>query len=234
MNQYFKEARSWADDCFGQMEKSRNRYKVAFLSAMGFSAIAIGAVAVLSSWQTVVPLVVHHYDNGVVTVEQGNESNLPASKAQTESDLVRYVQHRESFDTSSFRSQFNLVSLLSNNQVAGEYHREQARNSKESHVKTLGATVRRETHVYSIHFLDSLAGNDNDIKKDHQNLAEVIFSIKDIDKDNGRIIQTAHHTALLSWRYIGMPASPEDRWQNFNGFEVTRYTKQARVVEASR
>lgn len=230
MNQYFKEARSWADDCFGQMEKSRNRYKVAFLSAMGFATLSLGVIATLASWQTVVPLIVHHYDNGIVTVNQG-ESNLPASRAQIESDLVRYVQHRESFDTSSFRSQFNLVSLLSNSKVASEYHREQARDSKESHVKTLGAQIRREVHVYSIHFLDSLASNDNDLHKDHQNLAEVVFSCKDIDKDNGRIIQTTHHNALLSWRYTGLPNSPEVRWQNFNGFEITRYTKKARVVE---
>jgi len=198
MNQYFKEARSWADDCFGQMEKSRNRYKVAFLSAMGFATLSLGVIATLTSWQTVVPLIVHHYDNGIVTVNQG-ESNLPASK---------------------------------NSKVASEYHREQARDSKESHVKTLGAQIRREVHVYSIHFLDSLASNDNDLHKDHQNLAEVIFSCKDIDKDNGRIIQTTHHNALLSWRYTGLPNSPEARWQNFNGFEVTRYTKKARVVEA--
>ena len=48
LNEYFKRARSWADDQFGRLEQSRNRYQAAFLSAMGFN-VSFRRVCVTSS-----------------------------------------------------------------------------------------------------------------------------------------------------------------------------------------
>nr|WP_265185078.1 hypothetical protein [Legionella pneumophila] len=37
---------------------------------------------------------------------------------------------------------------------------------------------------------------------------------------------------MISWRYTNPPDSPETRWKNWDGFEVTRYSRQTRLMEA--
>ena len=75
-----------------------------------------------------------------------------------------------------------------------------------------------------------MLANEQDIHKDHQSLAEVVFTLSDTDKTSGKTTST-HYNAMISWQYTNPPDSPETRWQNWDGFEVTRYSKQLRSVE---
>ncbi len=226
---YFKKAATWADDTFGAMEQSRNRYQVAFVMSMGLNVVALISVCVLANMQTLVPMMVHHYEQGVTTVEPLTLVNAPLNKAQIESDLAHYLTHRESYDISSYRAQFDLVNLLSSDPVAAEYSREQDRNVKDAPIKQLGATHMREVHIYSINFLDNADLNANDLPKNHHNLAEIVFTRTDIDKATG--LKTAHHyNALVSWVYVTPSTNPDARWKNWDGFRVTRYSRETRNV----
>ena len=229
LTDYFKKARTWADDNFGRLEQSRNRYQAAFLAAMGFNLIALTTIAILANYQTVIPMLVHHYDNGVTTVEPIAEP-APINRAQVESDIARYIQHRESYDVSSYRAQFELINLLSDNTVAKEYLIEQNKSNPDSPLKLLGNNIKREVHIYSINFLDSLLANEHDVHQDHQALAEVVFSLIDRDKATGKSTIT-HFNTLIAWRYTNPPNSPANRWKNWDGFEVISYKKQPRIVE---
>lgn len=226
---YFNRARTWADDNFSQLQQSRNRYQLAFLCAMGLNVTAIIAVAVLAHIQTLVPLMVHHYDNGVTTVEPLTHANAPLNKAQVESDIVRYITNREAYDTNSYRAQFDLIELLSASQVGNEYLREQDKSNAAAPINTLGANATRHVHVYSINFLDGLMLNERDLPRNHQNVAEVVFTLTDVDKEHGTSIQH-HYNALISWHYTTPSTSPAIRWKNWDGFQVTRYSKQIRNV----
>lgn len=228
---YFKDAKTWADDTFGKMEQSKNRYQAAFLAAMGVNVATIAVIGMLAHVQTVVPMLVHHYDNGITTVEPIKPDYAPKNRAQVESDIVRYIQHREAYDVSSYRAQFELVNLLSANMVAKEYVTEQSKANTSAPIHVLGNDKKREVHIYSINFMDSMLANQSDIHKDHHALAEVVFSLIDTDKLTGKQTQS-HFNTLISWRYTNPPASPETRWKNWNGFEVTRYSKTPRVVES--
>ncbi len=230
LNAYFKRARSWADDQFGHLEQSRNRYQAAFLAAMGFNLVSLGVIGMLAHYQTVVPMLIHHYDNGVTTVEAMSSEHTPINRAQIESDIVRYIQHREAYDVSSYRAQFELINLLSDNTVEKEYLSEQDKSNPTSLIRLLGNHVKREVHIYSINFLDSMLAHEKDIHKDHHSLAEVVFSLIDIDKFTGKTSQS-HYNSMISWHYTNPPTSPQNRWHNWDGFEVTRYSKQPRHVE---
>lgn len=230
LNDYFKRARTWADDNFGRLEQSRNRYQAAFLVAMGLNIVSIGIIGVLSHYQTIVPLLVHHYDNGVTTITPIKQNKAPHNRAQVESDIIRYIEHREAYDVSSYRAQFELINLLSDNTVNREYLAEQDKSNPSSPIRVLGNNIKREVHIYSINFLDSLFENEHDIHKDHHMLAEVVFSLLDTDKMTGKTTWS-HFNAMISWRYINPPESPQMRWQNWDGFEVTRYSKQPRNKE---
>lgn len=226
---YFNRARSWADDNFSQLQQSRNRYQLAFVLAMGVNIAAIIAVATLAHIQTLVPLMVHHYDNGITTVEPLTQTNAPLSKAQVESDIVRYITNREAYDTNSYRAQFDLIELLSASQVSNEYLREQEKSNVDAPINILGAHSSRQVHVYSINFLDALIFNEHDLPRNHQNVAEVVFTLNDIDKEHGTAIEH-HYNALISWQYTTPSTSPAIRWKNWDGFQVTRYSKQIRNV----
>lgn len=228
-NDYFKRAKTWADDHRGRLEQSRYRYQAAFLAAMGLNVLSLVVIGILAHYQTVVPLMVHHYDNGVTTVESLQQKAV-LNRAQVESDIVRYIEQRESYDASSYRMQFELIHLLSNNTVAHEYLAEHDKSNPTSPIQLLGHTGKREVHIYSINFLDTLLENEKDIHKDHHNLAEVVFSLTDTDKVTGKNTQT-HYNAMIAWRYSTPPASPEARWQNWDGFEVIRYSKALRSME---
>lgn len=230
LHHYFKQARTWADDNFGRLEQSRHRYQTAFLTAMGMNFVSLIVIGVLAHYQTIIPLLVHHYDNGVTTVEPIKAEKAPLNRAQIESDIARYIQHREAYDVSSYRAQFELINLLSDNVVAKEYLSEQDKSNASAPIHLLGNTMKREVHLYSINFLDSLLMNQQDIHKDHHPLAEVVFSLIDTDKMTGKTTQT-HYNAMISWRYKTPPDSPETRWLNWDGFEVTRYSKQTRLED---
>ncbi|MBA2648295.1 MAG: type IV secretion system protein [Legionella sp.] len=226
---YFNEAKSWADDMYGNVEQSRNRYKCAFLGAMLVNGLALIAVASLAQIQTLVPLMIHHFDNGVVTVEPLKSGNAPLNKAQVESDIIRYITTRESYDVSSYRSQYNLITQLSDEVVLTEFGQEQDKSSKESPINSLGATGERLVHVYSINFIDNSVFNETAIPKDHHNLAEVVFTLTDKDKLTGHQTEK-HFNALISWEYTTPSKAPDVRWNNWDGFMVTRYSKQLRNI----
>lgn len=228
---YFNQARSWADDNFSQLQQSRNRYQLAFVLSMGVNISASIAVAVLANYQTLVPMIVHHYDNGVTTVETLTKANAPINKAQVESDIVRYITNREAYDISSYRAQFDLISLLSNGNVGNEYLKEQEKSNQDAPINALGTNVSRQVHIYSINFIDAQLFNEKDIYKDHHNLAEVSFTLRDTDKAGG-IPKESHYSALISWHYIAPSKSPAERWQNWDGFQVIRYNKTIRNVQS--
>ena len=230
LNDYFKQASTWSDDHFGRVALSRKRYQTAFLLAMGLNTVALVVIAMLAHVQTLVPMLVHHYENGVTTIEPLAQRHVPVNRAQVESDIVRYIQYRESYDASSYRAQFELINLLSANTVAQDYLAEQHKSNLTAPIRLLGQTGMREVHIYSINFLDTMLANEKDIHKDHHALAEVVFSLIDVDKATGKRTESQYN-AMIAWRYTTPPASLETRWQNWDGFEVTRYSKQPRNVE---
>ncbi|MDF1931655.1 VirB8/TrbF family protein [Legionella pneumophila] len=85
--------RSWADDQFGQSNNRKTATKPHF-PAMGLNVVALVVIGMLAHYQTVVPMLVHHYDNGVTTVEPIENKVTPINRAQVESDIARYIQYR--------------------------------------------------------------------------------------------------------------------------------------------
>jgi len=111
---YFVEARSWADDMYTAAIISRNRYKLAFFVAMGLAVLLTIAINGLIPMQHMEPLLVNHYEDGRVSVQPMKQPYSPTNQAQVESEIVRYVINRESYDPSSYDTQYSLINLMSN------------------------------------------------------------------------------------------------------------------------
>ena len=227
---YFELARSWADDYYTVMRASRNRYRLFLAITVALCFALVMAIVPLAHNHEYVPLLVHHYDSGVVSVDQANKHYVPESQAEVESELVRYIVNRESYDPTSFSEQYQLVTLMSDRTVARDYHQAQNSDDQSSLIATLGNQFVRSVKIQSVNFLDKENLNQKEKHhQDHKNLAEVNFIVTDKNVKSGKEIQTPY-VAILSWSHEGIPNDPETRWMNWNGFTVTHYQRNQRTL----
>ena len=227
---YFQTAKGWHDDYYTTAVASRNRYRLAFYVAMGLAVLLSLSVASLVPAQRLVPIAIHHYADGDVDVAPITNPHPPTNLAQTESHIVRYIQNRESYSADSYDVQYKLVMLLSNEAVAKQYVREQSVDNQTSPINTLGRKATKLVHVESVVFLDNeSAPNQVDDHVQHHNLAQVNFRVSVKEKD-GNHRKTVPLTALVGWTYHGIPSDPNKLWQNWDGFQITRYQLQQRSL----
>lgn len=224
----FGDAKTWADDYYAQAVVSRSRYQLLSFFALGLAGLLTIAIIIMMPLKKVVPLEINHYEDGYVSVTPINDTKAPRNKAQVESELVRYVTARESFSFNSYPMQFSLVNLLSSSQVSSDYIEKQDAKNKSSFLNTLGEKATRNIHIDSVNFLD----RENWVDKQHpqiphKNMAQVDYSVT--TRHAGSITRTGY-SALISWKYRGIPNSPKERWRNWDGFTVTSYQNNQRNI----
>jgi len=229
-NSYFVRAKSWADDIYTETIASRNRYRFALIwSACLISSLLI-IITILLPLEHTELVVVHHSDSGTVWIEPLHKSYAPKKQAEVESDIVRYLINRESYNATSYHQQYSLVNVLSFPAVAKQYMQSQSLSNKNSDVNRFGNSGTRTVHVENVVFLDNVSLNRADRKsRKHHNLAQVNFVVTNHNKLTGKTTRRPL-LALISWVYRGTPSDPESKWRNWDGFAVTRYTVEQRNV----
>lgn len=196
----------------------------------GISAILLCSTLSLVHTHEYIPLLVHHYESGAVSVEPVKQHYAPKSQVEIESELVRYVVNRESYDPASFSESYQLVHVMSDNNVARQYAEDQNAEDKRSFIARFGDKTIRVTHIESVNFLDNEELNQTEKGgKHHKNLAEVNFIVTDKDSHGGSTKRTPY-VAIISWTHAGIPEDPEIRWMNWDGFVVTSYHVNQRTV----
>lgn len=223
---YFQHATEWAADRYGLLENRLYQCKCALTISGGLNCLLVIAIMILASNQSLVPMLVHHYDNGVITIDQVEEKQAPINKDQVKSDIAKFIINRESYDISSYHHQFELMGILANQSVAEDYEKEQTHHNPNAPINRLGDTGSRQVHIYSIDFLDKFVNSKKDTER-HKNLAQVVFSVSEKDRATGRV-KAQQYSALVSWRYLKPSDNPQERWLNFDGFQVVRYNKSIR------
>lgn len=228
---YFQLARHWADDYYLATETAKNRWRAACLYGfVPLTGLLLLLLTFLVPAQKIQPLLVNHYENGVVEVTPIQSQNYPKNRAQMESELVRYVVNRESYSAASYNEQYSLVNLLSDSRVAEQYMQAQSAKNKTAPINTLGNKGYRSVKVESVVFLDSADQNQtDDSSTKHSNLAQVNFTVTDHDPATGAT-SSVPLTALIRWEYRGTPKDPALLWKNWDGFTVTSYQLQQRNV----
>jgi type IV secretion system protein VirB8 len=205
---YFQLASSWADDYYALIQASRNRYRIAFLSAMTLSVLLVVAIIILMPLEHFEPLIVHEYQDGVISIEPANLKNFDPNQAMIESEIVRYVIAREAYDPVSYQVQYRLVELMSNHVVSQQYRDEQGKDNPDAVINKLANKLTREVRVESIML--------------HKDFSQVNFTIIDVDKSSKQR-KSVPLVATIVWEYRGIPKNPKDRWDNWDGFTVTDY-----------
>lgn len=221
IDHYFQKARTWAEDVYVEAIASRNRYRFAFLWSLVIISLSLTGFVFLLPLQHTQLIIIHHEDDGTIWVEQMQQKKLPVDRSQIESDIVRYVVNRESYSAFDYDHHYELVNLLSNAEVAKEYRRTQNAENPDSFIDKFSHRIIRSAHVQNIIFLNK------DLKHP---LVQVNFTVTDRDRMTGLLKKHAS-LALLSWEYRGTPKDSHSKWLNWDGFTVTHYSVQQRMLE---
>ena len=220
----FKQAASWADEVVGLREENLNRYRIGFYSSVVVNVLLAISLSFVASQETIQPMMVHHYANGIVNVEPVSNQAMPVKQSETEADIARFIRNYFSYSLASFEQQYKEVELSSNDEVFRAFDDMQSIKSPDSPINLLKDRVDREVKLYSLDFLDSASlqpeGKMEAKSHFHSNLAAVVFSIVDTVRATGAK-QERVYRAKVSWDYQKPSDDPSERRFNFNGFIVT-------------
>lgn len=236
---YFSQAKSWANDFYTAAILSRNKWRALslFIQTPIIILLLICFVFLIPA-QHIEPLMINHYSDGETVVTPFNQNNAPQNQSEVSSDITRYIRFRESYSPDTYDYAYRLIELMSSPSVSTDYQNKQSVSNKDSPINVLGNKKYDTVKIESVVFLDNEDKNMNDKnqshannkpKKTHTNLAQVDFVVTTHDKADNTVTTTPL-TALLSWKYRGIPKDPSKRWMDWNGFVVTHYEVSQRNV----
>lgn len=232
-NDYFKLANDWQFDRVQMAKIHGNRWFIAFLVSSCIVILLTITIVVLMPLKTLIPIVIHqNTKTGEVWVDRPSNPYVPETQAETEADITRYITNRESYSSSDINQRFHLVMLLSDGNIGSEYANIQANSNKESPVNVLGLNGTRQVNIEDIIFIDK--NNIQELRHFHQpstNLAKVDFTTE--TKDTSGLSKTDYWVATIGWIYKGLPDTQANAWDNWNGFTVTTYRVDQRLVSNS-
>ncbi len=227
---YFLAARTWADDYYALAIASRHRYQKAFFAVLGFSFLSLLTVIFLVFHEQVQLIVVHEGSSGyewISSLKPGE--NTPVSWLKTRAEIARYINARESYDPTLYSYQAREVALMSSPSVFSDYEQAQDSREKNSPVRQFGAGGYRTVKILNVLQIDAVREKPTP-GVHHENLAEVSFELEDHVLATNQVVKKLY-TAMVSWRYQGVPKDPERLFKNWDGFEVVKYQIQP-VIES--
>lgn len=220
LTQYFAHAETWDHEIFANISLSRNRAWLISFFCMGTTALALLSLALLLPLKTFAPYVITvDKSTGYVEVTKGlYEGNMTVDQAVTESNLVRYVSTRESYNPSVLRENYTVVSLMSAGMASAEYQHIWDGKNPDNPSVSMGTKAAITIKIKSVMFLN-------------ERTASVRF-LREYHADGE--VKTSDWNAVINFQYVNTPLRMEDRFQNPLGFQVTSYRVNPEAPEIER
>lgn len=174
------------------------------------SLVTVVVIAQLTPLKTVEPFVIQvDQKTGITqTVNQMTVKEITANEAVNNFFIVQYIRARENYNSSDLTRNYNIVRLMSeSNKVYGEFVRAANPNNPRSNAARLGSTGERVVKFKSITYLSPQTVQ-----------ARVLVE----EKLENNLAQQ-HLIILLSFAYVNMALTLEERYINPLGFIVTDY-----------
>jgi len=219
-DKYFKDGETWDHEIFANIDLSRNRAWLITFFCMVIATLALITLIVLLPLKTFAPYVITvDKSTGYVEVTKGlYEGNMTVDQAVTESNLVRYVSTRESYNPSVLRENYNLVTLMSAAGALSEFQRLWDGKNPDNPSVRMGNKAAITIKIKSVSFLN-------------ERTASVRF-LREYHADEQ--VKTSDWNAVVDFRYVKEPMRMEDRFQNPLGFQITSYRVNPETPEVER
>lgn len=218
LDEYYKQAASWAEDRERDIAASR---KVAWIFAGVAAAVAFAeavALVILLPLKTVEPytLLVDRQTGYVEQLKPIESRTIDPDAALIRSFLVQYVIARESFDIDALKDNYRKVALWSAGDARTRYINEMQATNPESPLAKYPRTALVDVKILSV---SSLEGDS----------AMVRFVTQRSDSSSSG--QPAQNwVAIIRYGFSGAAMSAEDRLTNPLGFQVMRYRRNAETL----
>jgi type IV secretion system protein VirB8 len=218
LDNYFRDARSWAEDKRVADARSTSIAWIIALIATTIAALEAVALAGLVPLKQVVPhlLMVDRQTGHVTTLDPSRPMQVGSDSALARSMLAQYVTSRETIDRASVAAEFRKVLLWSGESARASYLAKMDPDSRENPLATLPKGTTVQTKVRSISLLD-------------EGQALVRFELVTLG-DGGSERRAAPYASIIRFRFRDRPLSESDRFINPLGFEVVRYRRDAEAV----
>ena len=216
---YYQSSQSWADS----NADADSRWKRAgWLVAALLGAIAVVeaiAIVIMLPLQRTEPytLLVDRHTGYVEALTPLSRQTITPDAALTRSFLVQYVIAREGFDIDAFRTDYRKVALWSAGDARSQYMGAMQASNPAS---PLAALPRSAVVNVEIRSVASLSNNTSMVR------------YATIRTDPGGQPQPAQlWQAVIRYQFSGAAMSAADRLTNPLGFQVTRYNREAEIVQ---
>lgn len=220
LQQYMRKGDTWDKEIFANMQQSRNRAWVLAFFCMTIASLALLTLVLILPLKTFEPYVVTVERNtGYLEVSKGlTESNLTQDEAITESNLVRYVSARESYNPAILRANYDFVALMSSGKALGEFQQLWDGKNPNNPSIIYGKKASIDIKIQSVSFLS-----------DHTSSVRFIRELRD-----GNQLKTSQWNAVIEFQYSQKPLKMADRFSNPLGFQIISYRVNPEVLETIR
>lgn len=209
LEEHFANGESWDREVFAALHQSRNRAWVVAFFGMALALLSLTCLALLLPLKSFAPYVVTvDRQSGYVEVTKGlYGGDLSQDEAVTQSNLVRYVSARESYNPAVLRENYDFTALLSKDAALKEFQNLWDGKNKDNPSILLGKEASIDIKIKSVSFLNSKTASVRFLRELHEH-------------DQTRV---SHWNAIITFQYVQKPEKMADRFQNPLGFQITGY-----------
>lgn len=213
---YYAMAGDWSEDVVGGLRRSRRTAWIVAAVAVAVAALEALALAALAPLKTTTPyaFVVDRQTGYVELARPLAEGPLTQDAAVTQSNLVRYVIARETFDRTDLNETYRRTVAWSSGRARADYLALMQASNPRTPVKIYGPSEQVRVVVKSVSLLP-------------RSTALVRFETE--RSTPGGAPSRQPFVTAVSYQYSGEPAAMGQRFDNPLGFRVTAYRRDLEV-----
>tara|TARA_R110000868_G_scaffold36000_3_gene128290 strand:- start:1325 stop:2023 length:699 start_codon:yes stop_codon:yes gene_type:complete len=224
---YLKKAQNWAYDEFYSSKLQARRYLIGILMQFIVIFILLIIFTVLFSKQTLVPIPIRINETlNTVKIDSPNSIDFELNEAMIQSDLIRYVKSKETYSYEDLNYRLRHLQITTESDLFNNLRKDNTQSSLNNIINSLGKKGVRSVDIQDVIFLEKEDLN-NKSRSTH-NLAKLDFSTTTMLDSK---IDTDYWVATISWQYLGTPDNLDLAWDNWNGFMVTMYRVDKRIIK---
>ena len=207
----------WFYDRYQSARVNGNRWFVAAILLGLLACLAVAAVVVLTPLKTVRPFLVeaNNASGEVHVLRPFDVANFAPSDAVSKSFLARYVIGRETYDPQDLKENYQTVRLMSDSVESQHVDSQLSLTNATSPLNRYQHHTVRTVRVKSVSFLN-------------KRTAQVRFASTETTQTTKK---EDAWVAIVSFRFVNLPETEQDRLVNPLGFQVTAYRVDQELVQ---
>jgi len=217
LKEYFADGKTWDQEVIATIHQSRNRAWILTFFSMTIAVLSLAALLVLLPLKTFEPYVITvDRATGYTEITRNlNQGNLSQDEAVTQSNLVRYVSARESYNPSILRENYDFVAIMSDGKASQEFQKLwEGQNSDNPSIK-YGKKSSIDIKIKSVSFLNDRTAS-----------VRFVRELRENDQ-----LKSSDWNSIIDFQYTQKPMKMADRFSNPLGFKVTSYRVNPEVLE---